>query len=478
MKVCINRQRICWIMAACVMFACTASAVDDESRDLYVDAAATDDSGDGLSWAAAKQSLQAAIDLAVDGDRIWVERGTYTPIATSNKQIIIQSMHGATETMISGVERVRCATLGASITETNTHLIGFTLANAVIDDAPGAGVSGGRVTDSIIMNNQARGRSISGGGAAYSILNRCWVFSNQVSHVQGGGAAGSILYDCVVYANTAPAGGGGLSGCTVINSTVTTNSSTSQCAGVINCTNKNSIVWNNVLSDGTVNNYEGSDGGFGGNTFDSSCTSPQIIPNMAVDPLFMDPATQDYRLQTGSLAIGFGNNAFVYGDRDILGNKRIQGERVDLGAFEYPTDETTSFAPVPVPITWFDQYNLAADGAYEKAAHEDVDDDGFAAWEEFVALTNPTNVLDRFRIKIIWLAEKTEEEPADEEQPDDQPLPFELICEPYDPDLRDYEFHGTESLVDPAWEAYPSTNNPLFFKARVTLLKDESESTD
>ncbi len=46
---------------------------------IYVDASKTDDTGNGLSWATAKQSLQIALGLAVSGDQIWVKAGTYKP---------------------------------------------------------------------------------------------------------------------------------------------------------------------------------------------------------------------------------------------------------------------------------------------------------------------------------------------------------------------------------------------------------------
>jgi len=43
----------------------------------YADASRPDDSGDGLSWATAKQTIQAAVDLAADGDTVLVTNGVY-----------------------------------------------------------------------------------------------------------------------------------------------------------------------------------------------------------------------------------------------------------------------------------------------------------------------------------------------------------------------------------------------------------------
>ncbi|QBG46570.1 glycosyl hydrolase family protein [Verrucomicrobia bacterium S94] len=48
----------------------------------YVDGANGDDSNSGLSWAAAKKSIPAAIDEAYDGDSIWVTGGYYPEYLT------------------------------------------------------------------------------------------------------------------------------------------------------------------------------------------------------------------------------------------------------------------------------------------------------------------------------------------------------------------------------------------------------------
>lgn len=45
----------------------------------YVDASRSDDSGDGLSWATARKSLQTALADAGPGDEIWLAAGEYRP---------------------------------------------------------------------------------------------------------------------------------------------------------------------------------------------------------------------------------------------------------------------------------------------------------------------------------------------------------------------------------------------------------------
>ncbi len=56
-----------------------ACATPADAAIRYVNAARPDDSGDGLSWATAKKTLQSALVAAGSGDEIWVAAGTYTP---------------------------------------------------------------------------------------------------------------------------------------------------------------------------------------------------------------------------------------------------------------------------------------------------------------------------------------------------------------------------------------------------------------
>ena len=46
---------------------------------IYVDSSSTALIPDGLSWSTAFDSLQHAINVASEGDTIWVAKGTYTP---------------------------------------------------------------------------------------------------------------------------------------------------------------------------------------------------------------------------------------------------------------------------------------------------------------------------------------------------------------------------------------------------------------
>lgn len=63
----------------------------------------------------------------------------------------------------------------------------------------------------------------------------------------------------------------------------------------------------------------------------------------------------------------------------------------------------TSTTPVPVPYSWLDAYypNGAANAAaYETLAFSDTDGDGFPAWAEYVANTDPANAVSRLTCRI------------------------------------------------------------------------------
>lgn len=57
-----------------------------------------------------------------------------------------------------------------------------------------------------------------------------------------------------------------------------------------------------------------------------------------VDPMFVDPASGDFRLQPCSPLVNAGDNALVSPDNttDLAGKPRIAGGRVDMGAYETP----------------------------------------------------------------------------------------------------------------------------------------------
>lgn len=282
--------------------------------DLYVDAKRLDNSGDGTSWATAKQSLQSAIEMTIDGETIWVADGLYTPIATDNMSIVIRSVNGAAETVIDGKLKSRCAALGSALGMTNSVLIGFTLQNGQTPyssgELGGGGVAGGTLFNCMIVDNISQNN---GAGASYSTLINCILAGNHADWSYGAGAYSSKLINC----------------------TVTENTGIREGVGVYNCAVTNSIVWGNMYGDASrINNHASS-------IFEHSCTTPlpQGSGNIDSDPQFTDTFNRLFTLTESSPCFDIGTNTTQIAEMDFRGQHRIQNKSVDLGAYERSAEQ-------------------------------------------------------------------------------------------------------------------------------------------
>ncbi len=347
---------------------------------LYVDATAADDSGDGLTLATAKRTIQAAIDSTYLGDVVLVEAGTYTPINVKGKTVAIRSARGASRTIIDGGGVSCCAVLGARGNAMGGTLIGFTLQNGmgIVDDeeSSGGGAYLGQLRQCVLKNNRAdyggaayesiltdcqlsNNQAVEAGGGAYmGELYNCTLFDNEADI--GGGYAGSVLYGCVVRDNRARVGGGGSGGnlfnCLMIGNqaeeygggshsgylhycTVSDNRSV-EGAGLSYSEAYNSIIWGNFDFEGEPVDMFESYGTF------CCCPSDELWGdgNITDDPLFVNPVKGNYRLQADSPCINAGNQEYLdvewfeY-DFDLAGNDRVYGDAIDMGAYEYVPDE-------------------------------------------------------------------------------------------------------------------------------------------
>ena len=77
------------------------------------------------------------------------------------------------------------------------------------------------------------------------------------------------------------------------------------------------------------------------------------------------------------------------GSTDRDGRPRVQGARVDMGAYEYQGPGTGEF------IGWLQSFTLPTDGS---ADFLDSDGDGFTNWQEYRCGTAPTNALSALRL--------------------------------------------------------------------------------
>jgi hypothetical protein len=125
------------------------------------------------------------------------------------------------------------------------------------------------------------------------------------------------------------------------------------------------------------------------------------------DAFFIDFPARDVRLKTGSAAVDAGS-ADLAPPTDRAGRPRPQGEGVDLGAYEYSTDEDRD----GMDDAW-EEHHFGGTGLSDGGDGHDYDGDGFIDLHEFLAGTNPTNrrsllavvgmtIIDEGRLEVRW----------------------------------------------------------------------------
>ena len=384
-------------------------------------------------------------DSIVVTDGVYYNAVYYGSLTVSNA-VTLESVNGANSTVISGGNPCISLTGGASLigftvtggqnfngysaggvvcTSSNVLLIncvisnninqfnaggvyGGTLINCTITDNSGGEDGFGGAINSTLINCTITGNfgyycggvagctlnyctltgnsSYNEGGAVSCALNNCIIMGNSCGG-PGGGADGCTLNDCLVCSNGATAGGGAYY-CILNNCTLTGNSAYGEFGlpfpsgggGAYGSTLNNCISYFN--SDATTNeatNYDSSC------TLNYCCTIPlpvSGIGNITNNPLFVDLADGNFQLQSSSPCINAGNNAYVTVTADLVGDPRIVGGTVDIGAYEYQTPTSV------ISYAYLQQYGLPTDGSVD---HADLDGTGFNVYQDWVASLNPTN---------------------------------------------------------------------------------------
>lgn len=171
------------------------------------------------------------------------------------------------------------------------------------------------VANCIISNNSGEGISSDYTNVPLAIVN-CAITGNGGYGINNHISASGTITNCTIAGN-----GGGVYTYTGSN------------AAVNNC-----IVWNNSSSDinspTAVVTYSIVQGGYAG------------VGNSSSDPLFINAATGDYKLQAGSPAIDLGSNtaysavANINTDKDLADHPRLTATTIDIGAYEACTITT------------------------------------------------------------------------------------------------------------------------------------------
>ena len=368
----------------------------------------TNNSGTTIHIPSDYPTIQAGIDAASDGDTVLVSPGTYVEnIDFMGKDITVGSLYLTTgdssyisRTIIDGDDWD--ATVRIQNGEDNSaQIVGLSITKGV----RGIIISGASPTIRYcrVYDNSVPGDSVGGGisvSNSSAKITHCHIYSNRARH---GGGVGVSAYDgeitqCNIYANTNYDGSGNQlsfwSGAPVIKNCVIResnnggrtvvefrNGSTARFENVLIVSDNSGEhavfysweVSNPFLTNVTVVNTSGSTGkllilgtpshftisnsivlGFTltsarGITAQYSRFDNQMdgTGNIVSDPLFVDPASENYHLQAGSPCMDSGTSEGAP-STDIDGTPRPQGAGYDMGAYEaYLPVSLTPYTPDP-----------------------------------------------------------------------------------------------------------------------------------
>ena len=406
-----------------------------EELTFYVDAANGDDGNTGLTRGFAFKTLQKAIDLAGNWDKIIVADGMYAPIETHNRRVVIESENGYKNAIIDGGGVRVCAWLGGVETDPDeppsytwdnwagnkTILRGFTLRNG--SGRCGAGAIGGTLENCLIVSNVVKAttpHSASpdgfGGGAYNSILRNCTITGNSSMPLfndegdtkwggLGGGCWNCNLYGCIEWDNEEDP------------------------------ENSESAMW----WGGSENEYD-----------EFSCQD---------DPLFANAANGDYRLTSASPCV-----------IDGVATAGCEAEIMSGTVPKLTTAQASAWVSNDLAARYAKNDESAADyqnrfeakfGSDPVAAmtmpteKKDAQGNDMYVWQDYVAGTDPTDTNSVFTATIT-MANGT---PVVEWSPK---------LSAAEEAQRTYTVYGKTNLTDKAWHS-PTNEASQFFKVEVSL---------
>ncbi|CAG5068013.1 hypothetical protein DYBT9623_00741 [Dyadobacter sp. CECT 9623] len=322
--------------------------------------------GTGKSWGCPLGDLQLAINSASSGEHVWVAAGTYIPGSgprfSMKEGVKIYGGFAGNETSLN--QRDLSVTANISTLSGNNgpgvliHF-GLTLTSAAVLDgftitgSNGApAIQNGSGSSPMLANLTVTGNNFSGMYITDSspVLVNC-TFSGNTSNSPGGGmliAGGSPrLINCLISNNTSNANGGGVfidnATASMINCTIAGNTASGQGGGIFNQGNVSPLLYNSIVHGNNSGIYEV------GSKLDVQFSLVQKDPvpggpaTANIDPLFVNAADGNYRLQPCSPAVNAGFNYFQEGQSpeisaitaDLDRNPRLREHIVDLGAYEF-----------------------------------------------------------------------------------------------------------------------------------------------
>lgn len=322
-------------------------------RIVYVKAGVA--GGDGTSWERAFGTVEAGLSACTDyGDvELWIAEGEYQlKDWTQLKKVNIYGGFSGTENKVKDRDLKKKSILIAAPANTWPSVYAYALSANTYRYVDGFVFTGSKAS-------QGEGALIAYAGWTF----RNCVVTNNTTHRDAGGAYydGARLINSLIYNNTTLTTSSivNVQNSQLYNVTIANNESSGSSAGlrvggdasVIH----NTVIWGNIHKTGTNHQvYLDNDkkGRFvncavqGGFVYNNNNTPSSIegcitlnADNAAADgPRFVNVGAADYQLQAISPLVDAGSNAAVQSAgilNDILNGKRIWGNKVDIGAFEY-----------------------------------------------------------------------------------------------------------------------------------------------
>ncbi|MBL8897090.1 MAG: right-handed parallel beta-helix repeat-containing protein, partial [Planctomycetes bacterium] len=303
--------------------------------------------------------IQDGITAALPGDTVLVAPGTYVEnVDFLGKAIELRSVRGPLATIVDG------GLAGACVSFVNGEgpasiIQGFTLTNGSGRPVTGGGEGGGIAclssSPTIRGNRIVRNAPRWGGGIACRSGSSPLIVGNLIADNTAPGAGGGLylhtncaprLENNLIFRNrVASATGGGLyigynSTPTLVHNTIYANAALNAGGAFSfqsNATLTSCIVWGNTPNQllNVVNvTYSDVQGGLAG------------TGNVNTDPLFVDPASDDFHLSFGSPCIDAGTSGGP--GFDFEGDSRTSSAAPDMGADEF----ATRFYLAGVPRAW------------------------------------------------------------------------------------------------------------------------------
>lgn len=338
--------------------ACVAAPILGMSADFYVDCLLGHDSYAGTS-AKPKKTIQAAVNVATAGDRIYVAPGMYTPF-NMDRQLTVIGTKGAHRTFIDGGNKYRCARF-ADIE--GYELRGFTLQNGYAGKDHGGGAWNGVLRNCVVKDCRTfDGNGAFGGGGVYrthlydciiegchagfggamheGLAYRC-TFRKNYAWNRGGAIWGATVHHSLIHDNWChnyggQPGGAGAHGAWLYNCTITRNEvrRLAGAGGLHGCYSYNCIVWNNRNPAFPA--------------YAQYCDHRARHDHYNTDPRFVAPDRFDFHLRHDSPCRRIADRthlpdwANVQFDRDR--NPRFHGSTLDMGCYE-EDEELNSVKP-------------------------------------------------------------------------------------------------------------------------------------